>query len=66
MRELYKIFVILTAIFIFWPVLYGSVEALRRIPGDPTLQAVMGTLIFGLLAYATYEEDTEKEELTAS
>ena len=66
MRELYKIFVILTAIFIFWPVLYGSVEALRRIPGDPTLQAVMGTLIFGLLAYATYEEDTEKEELTTS
>jgi len=66
MRELYKIFVILTAIFIFWPVLYGSVEALRRIPGNPTLQAVIGTIVFGLLAYATYEENSEKEDVTAS
>jgi len=47
-------------------VLYGSLEALRRIPGNPTLQAVIGTLVFGLLAYATYDENGEREEVTAS
>ena len=66
MGEVYRISVILTAVFIFWPVLYGSIEALRGIPGNPTLQAVIGTIVFGLLAYVTYDEDLEKEELTAS
>lgn len=65
MREVYKVSVVLTAVSIFWPVLYGSIKTLRRIPGNPTLQALIGTIFFGLLAYTTYEEDRERD-ITAS
>ncbi len=68
MNKLYTISVVLTAISIFWPALYGSIEYLRKIPGNPVLQAVLGTMIFGLISYLIYEENnsTTKEELTAS
>ncbi|WP_010478619.1 hypothetical protein [Thermococcus zilligii] len=65
MKKVYVASVVLTALSLFWPVLYGNIAILRRIPGNPTLQAVAGVLVFGSLAYFTYEED-EGKEFTAS
>ena len=68
MGRVYSLSVALTAVFLFWPVLYGSIEFLRRIPGNPALQAMIGVMLFGLIAYATYDEKVEKgkHEATAS
>ena len=66
-RALYRASVILTATGLFWPVLYGNIPALRDIPGNLTLQALLMVLIFGALAYLTYEEEgAGEEEFTAS
>ncbi|ASJ03775.1 hypothetical protein A3L09_08265 [Thermococcus profundus] len=66
-RWIYQISVVLTAISLFWPIIYGNVSALRRLPGNPVLQAVAGVLLFGAIAYITFEEGEEMEEgITAS
>ncbi|MDV3104745.1 hypothetical protein [Thermococcus waiotapuensis] len=65
MRKVYVASVVMTALSLFWPVLYGNIAILRRIPGNPALQAVAGMLVFGSMAYFTYEEEM-REEFTAS
>ncbi len=67
-KAVYRASVFLTATGLFWPVLYGNIKALRNIPGNPTLQALVMVLVFGALAYLTYEgeEEAKEEELTAS
>ncbi|ASJ05888.1 hypothetical protein [Thermococcus pacificus] len=71
-KQIYIASVVLTAIALFWPILYGNITILMRIPGDPVLQAVAGVLVFGTLAYFTYGEDEgaegeeAEEEFTAS
>ncbi|ASJ07862.1 hypothetical protein A3L11_00940 [Thermococcus siculi] len=71
MRKLiYGISIFLTAIALFWPIIYGNVSALHELPGNPVLQAIVGVLLFGGIAYFAYEEEggeaNEREELTAS
>lgn len=69
MRTGYWVSVVLTALFLFWPILYGNIAILQRIPGDPALQAIAGVLVFGALAYFTYGEENggaKEEEVTAS
>lgn len=56
-RQIYVISVVMTAIALFWPVLYGNIRALHRLPGNPLLQGVIGVLLFGTLAYLTYGEE---------
>ena len=67
-KAVYRTSVFLTALGLFWPVLYGNIKALRNIPGNPTLQALLMVLVFGALAYLTYEENEEKagKNITAS
>ncbi|WP_297476985.1 hypothetical protein [Thermococcus sp.] len=67
-KTIYLTSVVLTAIFLFWPVLYGNIGALQKLPGNPVLQATVGVLLFGALAYLTYEggEEAKEEEFTAS
>ncbi|ASI98938.1 hypothetical protein [Thermococcus celer] len=64
-KMVYRISIPLAALFLFWPVLYGNLTVLRRIPGDPALQAIAGVLVFGGLAYLSYDEG-EDEGITAS
>ncbi|WP_297460968.1 hypothetical protein [Thermococcus sp.] len=68
MGTIYRIAVFLTALSLFWPVVYGNVRVFQELPGNPVLQAALGTLIFGALAYLTYEgeEEAEEKEFTAS
>ncbi len=67
-KAIYQVSVLLTAIGLFWPVLYGNIPALQNIPGNPTIQALLMVLVFGALAYLTYEgeEESKEEEVTAS
>ena len=68
-RQIYVASVVLTAVALFWPVIYGNVRALHALPGSPILQAVVGVLVFGALAYFTYEEEggvAKEEKVTAS
>ncbi len=68
-RIIYWASVLLTAIGLFWPVLYGNIKALRNIPGNPSIQALIMVLVFGALAYFTYREgdrETNGGEVTAS
>jgi len=64
-KAVYTISVIMTAVFLFWPVIYTAVSRWIHIPGNPLLQAVIGVLIFGALAYMNFEEEGG-EEATAS
>ena len=71
-RLVYYASTLLAAVALFWPVIYGSVPALRVLPGNPVIQGVVGLVIFGGLAYVTFDEAVketgeigEKEELTA-
>ncbi|ASJ00771.1 hypothetical protein [Thermococcus gorgonarius] len=59
-RVLYWTSVSIAAMGLFWPVLYGNVPALRKIPGDPLVQALIMIVLFGVLAYSTYGEEIEK------
>ncbi|NJE29734.1 hypothetical protein E3E38_01515 [Thermococcus sp. 18S1] len=72
-RLVYYASTLLAAVALFWPVIYGNVPALRVLPGNPVIQGVVGLVIFGGLAYVTFDEAVEetgeireKEELTAS
>ena len=66
-RVIYLTSVILTAVFLFWPVLYGNIGILQKLPGNPVIQAAVGVLLFGALAYLTYEEGNGREgDITAS
>jgi hypothetical protein len=69
-RAIYMASIVLTAVSLFWPILYGNLPALQKLPGNPVIQAVAGVLLFGAIAYITFEEDGEEEkraeELTAS
>ncbi|WP_240910726.1 hypothetical protein [Thermococcus sp. MV11] len=53
---------------LFWPVVYGNVPVLRILPGNPLIHAVAGLVVFGGLAYLTFEEEEtgEKSGFTAS
>jgi len=53
----YRVSVLLTALSLFWPVLYGNIKILKELPGNPALQAVVGVIVFGVIAYKTYEEE---------
>lgn len=64
-KAVYTTSVILTAVFLFWPVIYTALSRWAHIPGNPLLQAVIGVLLFGTLAYMTFEEE-RGEEATAS
>ncbi|ACJ16828.1 hypothetical membrane protein [Thermococcus onnurineus NA1] len=67
-RLVYYLSTLLTAVALFWPVIYGNVPALRVLPGNPLVQAIAGLVIFGGLAYLTFEEESPKnneEGLTA-
>jgi len=67
-RTIYLTSVVLTAVFLFWPILYGNIRVLQKLPGNPAVQAILGVLVFGALAYLTYEGDSGKgeKEITAS
>ncbi|WP_237266232.1 hypothetical protein [Thermococcus cleftensis] len=67
-RLIYRISVVLTALALFWPVVYGNVPVLRILPGNPLIHAVAGLVVFGGLAYLTFgeEETGEKSGFTAS
>jgi len=66
-KLVYTISVILTAIFLFWPVLYTALSRWVTLPGNPLIQAVIGVLLFGTLAYLSFEEEAEGDgEATAS
>jgi hypothetical protein len=57
--------IVLSSVALFWPLFYGRFPELRELPGDPSVQAVGGLLLFGALAYMTYKDGNEKE-VTAS
>ncbi|NJE02268.1 hypothetical protein [Thermococcus sp. JdF3] len=72
-RLVYYASTLLAAVALFWPVIYGSVPALRVLPGNPVVQGIVGLVLFGGLAYMTFDETAEetggigeKGELTAS
>ncbi|AEK73739.1 membrane protein [Thermococcus sp. 4557] len=72
-RLIYYASALLAAVALFWPVIYGNVPALRVLPGNPVIQGIVGLVLFGGLAYVTFDETSEeaggieeKEELTAS
>ncbi len=64
-KAIYTVSVILTAIFLFWPMMYTALSRWVSIPGNPILQAVIGVLLFGTLAYINFEENAG-EGTTAS
>ncbi len=51
--------VVLSSVALFWPLFYGRFPELRTLPGDPSLQAFLGLLLFGALAYITYNDENE-------
>ncbi|WP_297068221.1 hypothetical protein [Thermococcus sp.] len=53
----YYISLVLAAVALFWPLLYARFSQLGKVPGDPSLQALLGLLLFGALAYATHNEE---------
>jgi len=67
-KIIYTISIVLTAIFLFWPIMYTVISRWITLPGNPLIQAVVGVLLFGTIAYVTFEErETEEtEELTVS
>ncbi|WP_457752285.1 hypothetical protein [Thermococcus sp.] len=67
-KILYTISTVLTAIFLFWPIMYTVISRRITLPGNPLIQAVVGVLLFGTIAYVTFEErETEEtQELTVS
>jgi len=67
-KVVYTISVVLTAVFLFWPIMYTMISRWITLPGNPLVQAVVGVLLFGTIAYATFDEGEteEREELTAS
>jgi|GEM_PF-3026369 len=72
-RLVYYASTLLAAVALFWPVIHGNVPVLRALPGDPVVQGLVGLVLFGGLAYLTFDETSEeaggieeKEELTAS
>ncbi|ASJ13084.1 hypothetical protein [Thermococcus thioreducens] len=70
-KLVYQISVVLTAVSLFWPITYSNVSVLQRIPGNPVLQAIVGLLLFGSVAYISYdgnggEGGAEKSDFTAS
>ncbi|CAD5244876.1 hypothetical protein [Thermococcus camini] len=72
-RLVYYVSTLLAAVALFWPVIYGNVPALRVLPGNPVVQGIVGLVLFGGLAYVTFDETVEetggveeKEEFTAS
>ncbi len=70
-KLVYHVSIILTAVSLFWPVIYSNIPALERVPGNPVLQAIVGLLLFGGTAYLSYdgkneEKGAEKNDFTAS
>jgi len=67
-KIIYTISIVLTAIFLFWPIMYTVISRWITLPGNPLIQAVVGVLLFGTISYVTFEErETEEtEELTVS
>ncbi len=55
-REIYSLAVVLTSISLFWPVLYNLVSKVVKLPGNPLFQAVCGVILFGTVAYLTFDE----------
>ncbi|NJE05223.1 hypothetical protein E3E36_03495 [Thermococcus sp. M36] len=60
-KLVYHASIVLTAVSLFWPVIYSNVPALQRIPGNPVLQAIVGLLLFGGTAYLSYDGKSEEE-----
>jgi hypothetical protein len=57
-RAIYILAVIVTALGLFLPVLYGNVHFLRNLLGkDPLPASVLITVIGWAIAYLTFEED---------
>ena len=60
----YSMGVIITALGLFLPILYGNVGPLRELLGnDPLLKSLAITLFGWLMAYITFEDDGKIEEL---
>ena len=57
-RIVYPLAIIITALGMFLPLLYGSVGAVRELLGsDPLPKSVLITLLGWLIAYATFGEN---------
>ncbi|MCD6373852.1 MAG: hypothetical protein J7L37_10010 [Thermococcus sp.] len=65
-KHIYTLSIILTAIFLFWPVMYTEISKWVTLPGNPLIQSVVGVLVFGTVAYMSFEEETEENQTTAS
>ncbi|NJE54026.1 hypothetical protein [Thermococcus sp. 21S9] len=65
-RLLYHVAVIVTALGMFLPLLYGYLPWVRKLLGTQPLLSSLAIIVIGwVVAYFTFEEE-KREELTAS
>jgi hypothetical protein len=57
-KILYEFSVLMTALAMFWPLIYNNISSIIKLLGNPLFQSVVGIMAFGALAYLTFSEET--------